>query len=83
MQTAFQGGNWVSNTQAEKEADPEVQQTLSMSDLDLDVSYLGVFQPSPQVERDTISYPQLSSAGWTPYDGDLDPWYETYQSDSR
>jgi hypothetical protein len=84
VQSVFQGGSFLVDAQAEEEADHEIQPTLSMSDLDLDVSYVGMFQPAPQGERDQTGSQQFfqSPAGWTGHDNDLDPKYESYQDDS-
>lgn len=64
MQSAAIGKKPAEAAQSEPELDMEVKQPLSMSSLDLDASYVGVFQ-SPQGPQ--LQWPQIWHETGEPY----------------
>lgn len=84
MQSASSGETSANATKYEPESDPGPQKPLKMSDIDLDVSYVGVFKLSPHEPRPR--WPEIwhesgtpYPPGWTATDLDQDLRYENYQ----
>ncbi|KAJ5364813.1 uncharacterized protein N7496_010526 [Penicillium cataractarum] len=65
MQSASSGEVSANATESEPESYPEPQKPFRMSDLDLDVSYVGVFELSPHEPRPR--WPEIWHESGTPY----------------